>query len=415
MKAFDTVNRIGSSRPLRRATNTVLSLHSEDLVVRAMKRTGLSDLGIESIGEPLEILCRALQDDRAAMHPFGRYAARTQLIGLLATRAKVIQLTAAHPEIEASPVERPIVIMGMPRTGTTFLQRLLSRDVGLRHLPYWEALAPMPEGSPLDRDAPTARRVRAAQRSIEFVDRVAPAMRTIHELDAHEADEEIWLLAVHMSSMIFECTWNVPAFAEWYDGADLREGYGWLRRMMQVLGWYRSGEQWLLKSPQHLERIPDLVATFPGVVLVQTHRDPVSVVTSTASMITTGRPVSSDRVDPDQIGRYWTWRLDRMLDRNMAQRDQLGDELGTPVIDLRFHELMADPMAAVDHIYATAGRELGDDARAAMVRYLDQRPRHHFGAHRYQPEDYGIDRVKVREQFAAYCERFGVQADATDA
>jgi hypothetical protein len=386
----------------------VISLEPDALVVAAMKRSKLSDLGTEEISEPFEILCRALRDE-AQLHALGRFAARSVLVGTLTTRAKAIQLVTARPEIESAPLAPPIVIMGMPRTGTTFLQRLLSRDPTLRHLPYWEANAPMPSGSPLDRDAPTADRIKASERSVAFLDRAAPAMRSIHEVDPMEADEEIWLLAVDFASMLFESMWHVPAFAEWYDEADLTDGYRWLRRMLAILEWYRPGDRWLLKSPQHLERLAELTATFPGAVLVQTHRDPVKVVTSTASMITYGRRMGTSAIAPSQIGRYWAWRTHRMLERNLRQRDRPD---APPILDVPFEELMADPMAVVGAIYARAGRELTDDACAAMERYLADRPRGHFGAHAYEPEDFGIDPDTVRRDFEEYTTRFAVPAEA---
>jgi hypothetical protein len=384
-----------------------IRLEPDALVVAAMKRSKLSDLGTESISEPFEILCRALRDE-AQLHALGRFAARSMLVGILTTRAKAIQLVTAHPEIEATALAPPIIIMGMPRTGTTFLQRLLSRDATLRHLPYWEANAPMPSGSPLDRDAPTADRIRTSERSVAFLDRAAPGMRSIHEVDPMEADEEIWLLGVDFASMLFESMWHVPAFAEWYDEADLTNGYRWLRRMLAILQWYRPADRWLLKSPQHLERLAELSATFPGAVLVQTHRDPVKVVTSTASMITYGRRMGTSAIAPSQIGRYWAWRTHRMLERNLRQRDRTD----TPqILDVRFDELMADPMAVVRTIYARAGRELTDVAGAAMERYLAERPRGHFGVHDYQPADFGIDPDAVRRDFEEYTSRFGVPTE----
>ena len=385
----------------------VISLEPDALVVAAMKRSKLSDLGTETISEPFEVLCRALRDE-AQLHSLGRFRGAFRPGRHADHEGKAIQLVTTRPEIEAAPIAPPIIVMGMPRTGTTFLQRLLARDPGLRHLPYWEANAPMPSGSPLDRDAPTADRIKASERSVAFLDRAAPAMRSIHEVDPMEADEEIWLLGVDFASMLFESMWHVPAFAEWYDEADLTEGYRWLRRMLAILQWYRPGDRWLLKSPQHLERLGELRATFPGAVLVQTHRDPVKVVTSTASMITYGRRMGTSEINPSQIGRYWAWRTHRMLERNLRQREQPD---APPVLDVGFDELMADPMAVVGAIYERAGRELTDDARAAMERYLAERPRGHFGAHSYEPADFGIDPEVVRRDFEEYTTRFGVSAE----
>jgi hypothetical protein len=398
---IDLLNRVG-----RRPAKWFVNLESPTLVVAAMKKAGLPDIDVGPIAEPLEILSRSL-DREADLHPLGRIAARTLLVGLLTTRARVRQLTADHPEITSAPVAAPIVIMGMPRTGTTFLQRLLSRDPGLRSLPYWEAFAPLPTGPADDRRAPIADRVASAEKAIKFLDRVAPDMKAVHELDATEPDEEIWLLGVALGSMLFEAQWNVPAYAEWYDSADLQPAYDELHTLLQVLQWYRPADRWLLKSPQHLERIPELRAAFPDAVIVQTHRDPVSVVASTASMISYSRRMSSSTISPPTIGRYWAWRIERLLTRSMEQRDATG----TPVVDVRFEDLMADPLSIVEEIYRAADRQLSDQARDAMGRYLSERPRGHFGAHVYDLSDFGLDSGTLGATFSDYSGRFGLSAE----
>jgi hypothetical protein len=401
-RSVDVLNRVG-----RRPAKWFVNLESPTLVVAALKKSGLPDLAVGPIAEPLEILSRSL-DREAKLHPLGRIAARATLVSLLTTRARMAKLVADRPEITAAPVAAPIVIMGMPRTGTTFLQRLMARDPGLRHLPYWEALSPLPTGPADDREAPIDDRIASAQKGIDFLDRVAPQMKAMHEIDALEADEEIWLLGVGLGSMLFEAQWNVPAFSEWYDGADQGAAYGDLATMLQILQWYRPGDRWLLKSPQHLERLPELRATFPDAVIVQTHRDPVSVVASTASMISYGRRMSSDDISPRTIAKYWAWRIERLLTRSMTQRDATG----TPVIDVRFEDLTADPLAVVEEIYRAADRTLTEGARAAMARYVTERPRGHFGTHRYEPADFGLYPAELRHRFAEYSGRFGLSAES---
>jgi hypothetical protein len=326
------------------------------------------------------------------------------LRNLLVTRARLADLERRRPDIVGAPVAAPIVIMGMPRTGTTILQRLLSRDPGLRHLPYWEAQSPLPTGAADDRDAPIDDRIALAQRGIDVLDRAAPEMKAIHEVEATEADEELWLLAVGLGSMLFEAQWNVPAYAEWYDAADLGDAYRTLRDLLAVLQWYRPGERWLLKSPQHLERLVEIGSVFPDATIVQTHRDPVSVVASTASLISYSRRMGTFDVSPPTIGRYWAWRIERLLSRSIDQREAIGRN----VVDVRFPDLLADPMGVVQDVYRAAGRVLSPEARAAMERYLRERPQGHFGAHRYQPADFGLDASELRRRFADYADRFDV-------
>jgi hypothetical protein len=401
---LDAINRYGL--PIARRA---ISLEPGAIVVAAMKRSGLPELGTETISEPFEILCRSIEEE-ARLHSLGRYVARTSLVGLLTTRARAIDLVAKRPEIEAAPFAPPIVITGMPSSGTTFLQRLLARDVGLRHLPHWEATAPLPTGSVLERDAPTDDRHRRSVSSARRLDRVAPAMRSRHEIDPDEPDDDTWLSAVDLASMRFEGMWHVPAFAEWYDGADLTQGYHWLRRMLAILQWYRAADRWLLASPQHLERFDELTATFPGAVIVQTHRDPLSAVTATAAAITYGRRMSSSHVDPVTIGRYWTWRTGRMLERNLAQRERLRP---TRLLDVRHDQLLADPMRVVRSIYALAERDLTGETAAAMEHHLAERAGRDDDPRTVdeRPEHHGIDPAAVRREFADYFERFDVPTE----
>jgi hypothetical protein len=282
--------------------------------------------------------------------------------------------------------------MGMPGSGAAFLQRLLAADAELRHLPNWEARAPMPSRSPLARDAPTADRIKASRRSIE-------------PFDPMEAADDAWLLGVDFASMLFESMWHVPAFAEWYDEADLSDGYRWLRRMLAILQWYRPADRWLLRSPQHLERLVELTTAFPDAVLVQVHRDPVKVVATTAARITSIRGLATSSITPSQIGRYWAWRTHRMLERNLRQRDRPD---APPILDVHFEHLKADPLAVVGSIYERAGRGLTDEARRAMERHLTERSQRHLDAHTVEPAQFGIDPRTVRDDHEEYTARFDV-------
>jgi hypothetical protein len=282
--------------------------------------------------------------------------------------------------------------MGMPGSGAAFLQRLLAADAELRHLPHWEAKAPMPSRSPFARDAPTADRIKASRRSIE-------------PFDAMEAADDAWLLGVDFASMLFESMWHVPAFAEWYDEADLSDGYRWLRRMLAILHWYRPADRWLLRSPQHLERLVELTTAFPDAVLVQVHRDPVKVVATTAARITSIRGLATSSITPSQIGRYWAWRTHRMLERNLRQRERPD---APPILDVHFEHLTADPLAVVGSIYERAGRGLTDEARRAMERHVAEQPDRDLGARTVEPSQFGIDPRTVHRDYEEYTARFDV-------
>jgi hypothetical protein len=400
--ALRALNAAG--RPFARP---LLRVGAADLLEAARRRTGLHDFGDPGFREPLEVLTRALEDE-ASLTPLGRFLARSQLVDALATRLRAEALLRERPEIADEAVDDPIVVLGLPRTGTTLLQRLLARDAGLRSLPYWEALAPLAEPDARDREADVGPRIERARRAISLLTWGAPLMRAMHELEALEPDEEIWLLGVDLATMLPEATWHVPSFRDWYHRADLRHGYRYLRRMLQILQWYRAGDRWLLKSPQHLERIPVLLETFPRAVVVQTHRDPAKVVGSFASMVAYSRRMSCAHPDPLAIGAYWADRIEAMLRRSVLDRPP---SAAKRFVDVAFSELVTDPLAVVRRIYRTAGRELTREAERTMRDYLDAHPRGQHGVHRYELSDFGLDADSLRERMRFYTERFDVEAE----
>lgn len=413
-----TQNRTASDTPAGfRAVNRVLApvarrlwrLDPDGLMATASRRNQLDNFGAEDFVERLAVLCRAL-DREAFLHPIGRYSAHHQLVGLLATRLRLAALIEREPDLLDLPLTAPIVIVGMPRTGTTHLQRLLARDGRLRSLPYWEAIEPIPAGATAGSPWPDPVRVRRARLGLGVVRWAAPEIIAMHEMDAELADEEIWLLAADFATMLFEASYNVPSYRDWYDRADHTHSYQYLRTLLQALSWLRGsagGERWLLKSPQHLATLGPLLSAFPDATVVQMHRDPVKVTASMASMAAYGRRVNSEMADPVAIGRYWADRVEHMLRRSMLDRPP-GD---TRFVDVRFAELMSEPLDVVEQVYGHAGIHLTDQAREAMRARLEANPRAKHGMHHYELADYGLDADERRRAFADYQTRFGVPAE----
>lgn len=396
-----TFNRLAAP-----AASRLWSLDADDLLSRARRTARLDDFGDQRFLVPLRILTAAIEGG-AGLHPLGRFAHRTQLLGWLVTRLRLEDLLRRRPEIAAETIARPIVILGLPRTGTTLLQRLLSRDPGLRSLPYWESMSPLPEGDAAIAGDPAPRIARAEQ-SLRFLYWCAPLMRSMHELEATEADEEIWLLALDFATMLHETMAWVPAYRDWYEAADLTASYAYLRRVLQVLQWYRRGERWLLKSPQHLGKLGPLLATFADATVVQTHRDPVVVTASFCSMVTYGARMNVAHPDPRRIGPYWADRIETLLRRSVEDRPP---QHAHRFVDVQFRDLMADPIAAVQRIYSVAERELTPAAEAAMRAYLAANPRGKHGAHSYRLEDFGLDSDERRAALRSYQERFAVPTE----
>ena len=381
-----------------------LVLDPDAMVAAAVAATGLSDFGEPGFRDRLELLAGALTTE-AGLSPAGVAGQYGSIVGLLRNRLLIEDTIRRHPEIADVRIERPIIICGLPRTGTTHLHNLMSADPALRSLPYWESLEPvLPDAERPEPGQPDPRRTRTEQ-TVWFINAAMPDFKRMHEMTVDHVHEEIQLLAIDFSTMLFETVAPMPTWRDHYLARDQRPSYAYLKRILQVLQWSRGGTRWVLKSPQHLEQFPALVATFPDATFVVTHRDPVSVTASMITMLCYGSRMSRSHVDTQGIGRYWAQRLETMLGRCVRDRDALP---AGQSIDVRFDEFMADDIAMVERIYALADQPFTADARGAMDRFMAHHPRGRHGGVRYDLAGFGLDAAERRAALAPYVERFGL-------
>jgi hypothetical protein len=383
-------------------------LEPDALCAAARQQSGLHDFGDDGFRARLAVLCDALGSEAGLSGP-GVVNWYSQLVQFLKNRLLVEDLYRRHPEIAAVRIDRPIIICGLPRTGTTHLHNLISADPALRSLPYWESLEPvLPEAEAPAPGQPDPRRART-QFALDVMNSALPYFTRMHEITVDHVHEEIQLLAMDLSTMLFETQALMPTWRDHYKAADQTASYRYLRRVLQVLQWLRGGERWVLKSPQHLEQFPPLVETFPDATFVVTHRDPASVTVSMAAMIAYTARMSVEHVDPPAIGRYWSARVEDLFRSCGADRHVLAARQS---IDVRFHEFMADDIATVEAVYRVAGQPFTEATRDAMARFVADHPRGRHGTVVYRPEVLGIDRRERRAALADYMAGFGVQSEA---
>ncbi|KHO21611.1 sulfotransferase family protein [Mycolicibacterium setense] len=390
-----------AAQPIRdglAAYGATVDLHPEALLTAAIERTGLDDFGDPAFRERLEVLCTALRDE-AGLSDTGLGIAFEQLVGNLVNRLRLEALIADHPEIEDIAIERPIVICGLPRTGTTHLHNLLAADPALRYLPYWESLEPVPGPG---EDTPEPRRQRCGA-GLEMVNTSMPEFRRMHDMTVEHAHEEIQLLANDISGMLFETTYYVPSFAAHYKAHDQSASYAYLKRSLQAMQWLRGGTRWVLKSPQHLEQFPTLAATFPDATFVVTHRDPVDVTLSMMTMICYAMRMAVTQPDVAKVTEHWLKRIDDLLAGCIRDREVLP---AGQSIDVRFDDFMADERGTLAGIYRLADQPFGDDVRAAMTDFLTEHPRGRYGGVIYDAANLQLDPAALAERFRGYRERF---------
>jgi len=381
-----------------------LGFDAKALRDEAQRRAGTSDFGDQAFFEPMQRLLHALERE-ADLNENGRLGQLERIVGLLVNRLRCEESVRRHPEILEQRITAPIVIVGLARTGTTMLHRMLASDPRLHALLWYESRQPAPQAD-VEASGPDPR-IADAEREVEAMLSASPDLIAAHPMDALAPDEEIMLVEHAFLSTNPEAFCRIPSFAAWREAQDLTPGYDYLVRLLQFLQWQKrgrgeAGERWILKTPFHLGHMDALFRAFPDASIVWPHREPAQCIPSLASLILSLRVLASDRVDPVDVGREWSDKMRRAIGRCMDVREAHEDRF----LDLRYEDLVADPLAQAARIYAFAGISLGDEVAARMRRWGALNAREKRPVHRYTLERFGFDEPGLRRDFARYRERF---------
>ena len=398
-------NGVGGA--LRGAGLPLVRLDEESLLAQAAKNTGLSDFGDESFREPLRVLLASFESE-AALTLLGRIIARSDTVRTLENRLRFVDTLKRNPEITEAPVRRPLFILGLPRTGTTILHELLAQDPANRVPMTWEVMHPWPP--PERATYETDPRIAQVEKHFSGVDKIIPNFKSMHPMGAQLPQECVAITQHEFATMIYPTTHDVPSYQRWLDAADMRWVYASHQRWLQYLQWRCPAERWVLKSPGHLWALDALLAVYPDARIVQTHRDPLKVIASLASLVALLRGMASDRIDPSAIGAEWTVRMAQGLEKTMQVRASgaLRDE---QVFDMQFAEFIADELEMVRRIYAHFGMEFTAEAESRMRRFLAANPKDKHGAHRYTLAQSGLDPDVERRRYAAYQQRYNIASE----
>ena len=370
----------------------------EAVIERASKRAGSSAHNDDHM-VPLQLLLEDIS--RSALPPLPRRLAIRMVEDRLTNKFEIDTTLSEHPQILEQEIVAPIVILGLPRTGTTLLHRLLARDPAHRGPLTWEMDKPCP---PPDPALPNDPRIRRAAMQYRFLDYALPGHNTIHEIDPREPEECVWLMANELTSTWFASMGSLPAYFAWFYSLDLGNLYARHRRQLQLLqwNWRDQPRRWVLKAPEHLYGLEALLSTYPDALIIQTHRDPREVVPSLASLIATARRGMYRTVDTGEIGHESLAMLERWANAGMSTRRRWNPK----VIDIAYDSLVRDPLREVEDVYKEFGLPLSTEAHASMVSYLEDHPAKRFGEHRYTLGQFALTSDMVEGCFADYVSEF---------
>jgi len=375
----------------------------EQLVDRAAAETGLREYGDDEFNEAISIFI-ASANESAGLTEAGVAAVEAEMHRVLVNRMRFAEDLRLHPEILEEDVSDPIIVLGMPRTGTTKLQRLMSADPGVQRLDYWRLLNP----APFPGESAGEARIEAAHRAVEATKAMMPNWESSHPIGAWEVDEEVYLQVFTCKSFIQTTNFHTPVYQNWMSTQPLDSTYSYMKQLLRYLQWQdggRQGRPWILKSPVHMATTDLLVDLFPESTLVYSHRDLFTAFASICRLMQTAWEFFHGTPDLKALGQVVRDTFLADLEKHMALRKSMGDKLD--ILDIQYEDIRADAMKVVGQIYAKAGREFSEERRQAMLDWEAGNLQHAKGRLEYRLEDYGVTREMIASDCPTYLAEFG--------
>jgi hypothetical protein len=380
-------------------------LESDSLCADARRRTQLEDFGDPPIDPALKILVNSLERE-ANLHRLGRFLMRVHLRDLLETRLQLTQAWRWRSKLpDASVIERPIFITGLPRSGSTFLHELLAEDQENRAPRVWEVMFPHSPDS--DRPKRVDPRVRKAEACLWWFRRLAPGADSVYPIRARTPHECVAIHSYTLMSEEFVSTCRVPTYEAFLHAADLGPVYRWQKRFLQHLQLGCPNRRWVLKSPDHVYGLDKLLTAFPDAAIIQTHRNPVDVLKSQIQLTQVLEAMYARPVPPDQLGMSEARKVRQISDYITRFRD-VHPDVAEKFIDVTYRELVSDPMAVVRRIYKRLDIPLTKATAERMGVFATARSRYQKPPDNPTLAYFGIDRAAEGERFRSYCARFGI-------
>jgi hypothetical protein len=378
------------------------ALAPQSLMALARQGTGLDDFGADHFFEPLSILTRSMRED-ARLNAHGVAQAARRLTNALENRLRRVALMTAHPEIAEEEVLVGAVILGLPRTGSTMLHRLLTASPQTTGPYWWETVFPLPRGEAGAADIAT-RKADAADLAAELI-AASEGFEAIHPLNAGAIDEELPLIEQSFMSSLPESMMYLPGYGEWLLNADQSPAYDELIEWLKILQWQtpaRRGKAWILKVPHHLSAVQTVLDKFPQAAIPMTHRRIEHLMGSWYSMVASLTGGNTDLDFGTEQAKHWTQRWHRNLVAMMAAREKAESRF----VDIHYRDLLTNPLAAARKVFQAAGLPVADTDETAWANWLDGNKRDSRPSHKYDVADYGMSSADLTRDFAFYSDRF---------
>ncbi len=387
-----------------------VELSADSILTEARSKTGMSDFGEDDFYERLELLTSEWNND-TMITGIGRMSLHAKLVTFASSRLLIQNTLKKHPEILDIPIEKPIIVAGLPRSGTTHLLNLMAADSRLRSLPLWESYEPipLPGDTVSDRTTEDPRYQRCAEQW-QMMQQVTPHLAAMHPMNPDHIHEELELMGPDFASYNFEWLCMSPRWRDHYYATDQTTHYEYMKNVLKILLWQQRQtdrpSRWVLKCPQHLEQLRALKQVFPDATVVMTHRDPVAVIQSTVTMLAYGQRINRRRVETKALIDYWSDRIEHLLRACVRDRNAVAPECS---IDVPFHQFMADDMGMIENIYAKADLPFTEQAKTELQSFIDNHPRGKHGQVVYHLQrDFDIDPEQLRKRFEFYFQTFPI-------
>lgn len=386
-----------------------MDLTEEFVLGAAQAQTGLSDFGPSDFRERLKIWLQAIDED-TGQNDFGRATAVDSMIRFASNRLKIEDLLKRKPDILNVKIDRPIIIAGLPRSGTTHLVNILAKHPGLRSMELWESNEPVPKDNEHSwvSDESNPRYVRSND-VWHWMNDVLVHWSAMHEWAPGHVHEECELQSFDFGSYMPDWFARVPRWQQYYAARDQTPHYRYAKKVLQIMTNYKGPNRWVMKSPPNMENLPAVFNVYPDATVAITHRDPVAVLQSAITMMAYLDRLRRNEADLPGLAKYWIARIERLLRRCVEDRNNLPQD---QVIDVLFHDYMADQRSVVDAVCARANLPVSMEADARFDTFLSENERHKHGRVIYDlSKDFGVNIPELRKRFQFYYDRFPVQKE----